>query len=93
MPGVDGNEAARKNPGGGKGGEAQKTPIIGLTAGVMDSEGSPSRSPVFDDWVYKPFSEAEMIEKLRNTWECNSFTSRPQDRRGGREGPGKIGRH
>jgi len=61
MPGMDGNEAARRirEAEGGR-----RTPIIGLTAGIMDSEGSPSRSPVFDDWVYKPFREMEILDKL-----------------------------
>jgi hypothetical protein len=30
----------------------------------MGDEGSPSRSPVFDDWVYKPFREAEVFAAL-----------------------------
>jgi CheY-like chemotaxis protein len=61
MPGMDGNEAARRIREAESG---TRTPIIALTAGVMDSEGFPSRSPVFDDWVYKPFRETEIFDKL-----------------------------
>jgi two-component system sensor histidine kinase/response regulator len=61
MPGMDGNEAARRIREAESG---RHIPIIALTAGVMDSEGSPSRSPVFDDWVYKPFRETEIFDKL-----------------------------
>jgi CheY-like chemotaxis protein len=61
MPGMDGNEAAGRIRGAESG---RHTPIIALTAGVMGDEGSPSRSPVFDDWVYKPFREAEVFAIL-----------------------------
>jgi len=61
MPGMDGNEAARRIRETESG---RPIPIIALTAGVMDSEGSPSCSPVFDDWVYKPFRETEIFDKL-----------------------------
>jgi len=69
MPGMDGNEAAGRirEAESGRHDEAGKeihTPIIALTAGVMGDEGVPSRSPVFDDWVYKPFREAEVFAKL-----------------------------
>jgi CheY-like chemotaxis protein len=61
MPEMDGNEAARRIREAEKG---RRTPIIALTAGVMENEGSPSHSPVFDDWVYKPFRETEIFAKL-----------------------------
>jgi PAS domain S-box-containing protein len=61
MPEMDGNEAARRIRETESG---KRTPIIALTAGVMENEGAPSRSPVFDDWVYKPFRETEIFEKL-----------------------------
>ena len=61
MPGMDGNEAARRIREAESG---RRTPIIALTAGVMENEGSLSRSPVFDDWVYKPFRETEIFDKL-----------------------------
>jgi signal transduction histidine kinase/CheY-like chemotaxis protein len=54
------NEAARRSEAEG----GRRTPIIALTAGIMGSEGSSSRSPVFDDWVYKPFRETEIFDKL-----------------------------
>jgi PAS domain S-box-containing protein len=62
MPGMDGNEAARRIREAEKG---RRTPIIALTAGVMENEDSPSRSPVFDDWVYKPFRETEIFDKIQ----------------------------
>ena len=61
MPGVDGNEAARRIR---EAESARPTPIIALTAGVMENEGSPSHPPVFDDLVYKPFREEEIFDKL-----------------------------
>jgi CheY-like chemotaxis protein/anti-sigma regulatory factor (Ser/Thr protein kinase) len=61
MPGMDGNEAARRIREAESG---TRTPIIALTAGIMENEEAPSRSPVFDDWVYKPFRETEIFEKL-----------------------------
>jgi signal transduction histidine kinase/DNA-binding NarL/FixJ family response regulator len=69
MPGMDGNEAARRIREAEKGrrnaeGKEIHTPLIALTAGVMENEGSPSHSQVFDDWVYKPFRETEIFAKL-----------------------------
>ena len=69
MPAMDGDEASRRirEAEGGKRDEEGKeihTPIIALTAGVMEKEGSPSRSSVFDDWVYKPFRETEIFGML-----------------------------
>jgi PAS domain S-box-containing protein len=69
MPEMDGNEAARRIREAERGkrdeeGKEIHTPIIALTAGVMDKEGSLSRSSVFDDWVYKPFRETEIFGKL-----------------------------
>ncbi len=61
MPGMDGNEAAARIREAEKG---RHTPIIALTAGVMGDEGAPSRSPVFDDVVYKPFREVEVFAQL-----------------------------
>jgi signal transduction histidine kinase/DNA-binding NarL/FixJ family response regulator len=62
MPGMDGDEAARRIR------EAENgrlhTPIIALTAGVMEYEGPPAHSQVFDDWVYKPYRETEIFAKL-----------------------------
>ena len=66
----DGRErGCQENPGGGKGrrneeGKEIHTPIIALTAGVMENEGFSSHSEVFDDWVYKPFRETEIFDKL-----------------------------
>jgi CheY-like chemotaxis protein/two-component sensor histidine kinase len=69
MPGMDGYEAARRI----REAEREKRdedskgihiPIIGLTAGVMEDTGSYPFSKVFDDWVYKPFREAEVFDKL-----------------------------
>jgi hypothetical protein len=69
MPGMDGNEAAgriRETERGRRNEEGKEihTPIIALTAGVMGEEGLPSRSPVFDDWLYGPFREAEIFSKI-----------------------------
>lgn len=71
MPGMDGYEAAqriREAERGRKNEDGQEihTPIIALTAGVMESAGSPSPSlsRVFDDWVYKPFREVEVFDKI-----------------------------
>jgi CheY-like chemotaxis protein len=61
MPGMDGNEAARRIREAESG---TRTPIIALTAEVIENEGSPSDSPAFDDWLYKPFREAEVFDKL-----------------------------
>ena len=40
------------------------TPIIALTAGVMEHKQSSPLAGVFDDWVYKPFRETELFEKI-----------------------------
>jgi CheY-like chemotaxis protein len=69
MPEMDGDEAARRIREAERGrrdeeGKEIRTPIIALTAGVVEKEGSPPRSLVFDDWVYKPFREAEIFGKL-----------------------------
>ena len=62
MPGTDGNEAARRIRELESG---MRTPIIALTAGVMDDEERPSHhGRLFDDWVYKPFRETEIFGKL-----------------------------
>jgi PAS domain S-box-containing protein len=69
MPGMDGNEAARRIREAEKGrrnaeGKEIHTPLIALSAGVVENEGFPSRSLAFDDWVYKPFREKEIFDKL-----------------------------
>jgi CheY-like chemotaxis protein len=69
MPGMDGDEAARRIREAESGrrnekGEEIHTPIIAFTAGVMENERPPSHSQVFDDWVYKPFRETEIFAKL-----------------------------
>jgi CheY-like chemotaxis protein len=61
MPGMDGNETARRIREAESG---RHTPIIALTGGVMEHEGSPTYSLVFDGWVYKPFRETEIFEML-----------------------------
>ena len=45
-------------------GKGIHTPIIALTAGVMEDKDSSPLSGVFDDWVYKPFRETEIFDKL-----------------------------
>jgi PAS domain S-box-containing protein len=69
MPGMDGYEAAqrireaeslRRN----EEGKEIHTPIIALTAGVMENQSTSPLSWVFDDWVYKPFTETEIFDKL-----------------------------
>ena len=69
MPGMDGYEAARRireaeRERRKEDGQEIHTPIIALTAGVMENTGSPSLSEVFDDWVYKPFRETEVFDKI-----------------------------
>jgi CheY-like chemotaxis protein/anti-sigma regulatory factor (Ser/Thr protein kinase) len=69
MPGMDGDEAARRireaeNGRGEEKGKEIHTPIIALTAGIMEYEGPPAHSQVFDDWVYKPYRETEIFAKL-----------------------------
>jgi CheY-like chemotaxis protein/anti-sigma regulatory factor (Ser/Thr protein kinase) len=69
MPGMDGDAAARRIREAESGRRNQKgeeihTPIIALTAGVMENKEPPSHSQVFDDWVYKPFRETEIFAKL-----------------------------
>jgi len=39
-------------------------PILALTAGVMENRESSALAGVFDDWVYKPFREKEIFDKL-----------------------------
>ncbi|HSB06156.1 MAG TPA: ATP-binding protein, partial [Thermodesulfobacteriota bacterium] len=69
MPGMDGYEATRRireaEEGRLKeGGEKVHTPIIALTAHVMEDKESSSQFRVFDDLVYKPFLEIEIFDKL-----------------------------
>jgi CheY-like chemotaxis protein len=69
MPGMDGNEAAlriREAERGRRNEEGKEihTPIIALTAGVMENKGFSSHSEVFDDWVYKPYRETEIFDML-----------------------------
>ena len=40
------------------------TPIIALTAGVMENIEFSSHSRAFDDWVYKPYREKEIFDML-----------------------------
>jgi CheY-like chemotaxis protein len=63
MPAMDGYEAAGRIREAESG---RRTPIIALTAGVMEMEDerSSSHSDVFDGWVYKPFREMEVFEQL-----------------------------
>ncbi|HVP79006.1 MAG TPA: PAS domain S-box protein [Thermodesulfobacteriota bacterium] len=69
MPGMDGNEAARRireaeNGGWNEEGKETHIPIIALTAGVMKGESPPSHSRVFDGLVYKPFREKEIFDEI-----------------------------
>ncbi len=64
MRGMDGHEAGRRIRDLEKEGKGLRTPIIALTAGVMENIGFTSRASVFDDWVFKPFREGEVFEKL-----------------------------
>jgi two-component system, sensor histidine kinase and response regulator len=61
MPAMDGNEAARRIR---EAGRERRTPIVALTAGVMEGQGPSSDYGVFDDQVYKPFREAEIFAML-----------------------------
>jgi CheY-like chemotaxis protein len=69
MPEMDGYEAARRirEAEGARrndGGQGDHTPIIALTAGLMENKGSSPLAGVFDDWVYKPFREEEIFDKI-----------------------------
>ena len=69
MPGMDGSEAARRIREAERGrrneeGKEIRTPIIALTAGVMENIEFSSHSQAFDDWVYKPYREAEIFDML-----------------------------
>jgi len=69
MPGMDGYEAARRIREAESGrrdeeGKEIHTPIIALTAGIMEDKASSPLAGVFDDWVYKPFREADIFDKL-----------------------------
>jgi CheY-like chemotaxis protein/anti-sigma regulatory factor (Ser/Thr protein kinase) len=69
MPGMDGYEAAQRireaeRGRGNKRGKDAHTPIIALTAGIMEDKASSPLAWVFDDWVYKPFREAEIFGML-----------------------------
>jgi CheY-like chemotaxis protein len=79
MPGMDGNEAARES-GGGK---RRAYPIIALTAGVMEPEGSPAHHRYLTVGV-KPFREAEIFEQMEKHLGVQSFASRPRIGGGGR---------
>ncbi|MBP1741941.1 MAG: domain S-box, partial [Deltaproteobacteria bacterium] len=69
MPGMDGNEAARRireaeNESRNEAGKGIHTPIIALTAHLIGNKESSPDSQVFDDRVYKPFHETEIFDKL-----------------------------
>jgi CheY-like chemotaxis protein len=69
MPGMDGYEAAQRIREAERGrrkedGKEMHTPIIALTAGVMEDKESSPLSWVFDDWAYKPLREAEIFGKM-----------------------------
>jgi PAS domain S-box-containing protein len=69
MPGMDGGEAAhriREAERGrwDEGGKEIHTPIIALTAGIMENIEFSSHAEVFDDWVYKPYRETEIFDML-----------------------------
>ena len=69
MPGMDGGEAAHRIREAERGrrneeGKEIRTPIIALTAGVMENIEFSSHSQVFDDWVYKPYRETELLGML-----------------------------
>jgi PAS domain S-box-containing protein len=69
MPDMDGYEAARRireaeGARRNQGGQRVYTPIIAFTAGVMENKEPSLSAGVFDDWVYKPFREAEIFAKI-----------------------------
>jgi CheY-like chemotaxis protein len=83
MPGMDGYEAAQKirkaeSQKQNEGGHKIHTPIIAWTAGVMEDKGSSPLSWVFDDWVYKPFRETEVFDKIEKHLGVQ-FVYRPSD--------------
>jgi CheY-like chemotaxis protein len=69
MPGMNGGEAAqriREVERGRRDGEGKEihTPIIALTAGVMENIEFSSQSRAFDDWVCMPYWEKEIFDML-----------------------------
>jgi CheY-like chemotaxis protein len=66
---MDGVEAARRIREMERGrraedGRERHTPIIALTAGVMENKEFSFHSQLFDGWVYKPYRETEIFDML-----------------------------
>jgi PAS domain S-box-containing protein len=69
MPGMNGGEAAQRIREAERGSRSEEgkeihTPIIALTAGVMENIEYSSHSRAFDDWVFKPYREKEIFDML-----------------------------
>jgi PAS domain S-box-containing protein len=69
MPGIDGNEAARRIREAEKGmqkeeGKEIHTPIIALTAGALEDGASVLASGLFDDFLRKPFDAEEVYHNI-----------------------------
>lgn len=64
MPGMDGLEATAKLRAGDSGGLNQQVCVIALTAGAMAEERAACLAAGMDDFIAKPVSRKELLEKL-----------------------------
>ncbi len=60
MPGMDGTETAKRI----RNAESVHTPLIAMTASVLDMERPSDGLAIFDDWMRKPVSATELFDKL-----------------------------
>jgi two-component system sensor histidine kinase/response regulator len=64
MPVMDGSEAIRRIRAEEASGDRGHTPILGLTASVLEHEASPLREQGADDVLFKPFREETIFEAI-----------------------------
>jgi PAS domain S-box-containing protein len=62
MPGMSGHEATRRIKATAEG---RATPVIAITASAFDENRHEALDAGVDDFIAKPFHEAELLEKLR----------------------------
>jgi PAS domain S-box-containing protein len=74
MPGMSGDEAMRRIKATAQG---QSTPIIAITASAFDENRQQAIEAGADDFIAKPFPEAELLEKLRACLGLEYVYSRP----------------
>lgn len=78
MPGMDGHEATLRLRQGKAGGLNQDCKVIALTAGVMAEERAACLAAGMDDFISKPVSRSELLEKLAAV-AGNPSAARPSD--------------